>query len=129
MSGRGRFLRFAFAGRFLFVVSQAPAAGLAVQAAILFFPGDGGSALHTKDLVHWLAGGHVVAREPALTIIWTGVLMFSPVRIFGWMDFNRVEQKDILPDQDARVASELSGSITHQRGFVPKNSWKNYAIA
>ena len=41
--------------------------------------------------------------------------MFAPVRIFGWIYFNRVEQTNILPNEVEHVVSELAGSITYNQ--------------
>src|SRR5215467_12487647 len=67
-----------FSRSFLFL-SQAPAACLAVEAAVLLFQGNGRSAFHTKDLVHWLARHYIVVRKPSLTIKWAGIFMFTPI--------------------------------------------------
>src|SRR5260370_32423088 len=67
-----------FSSSFLFL-GKAPAACLAVEAAVLLFQGNGGSAFHTKDLVHWFACHNVVMRKPSLTLKWTGIFMFTPL--------------------------------------------------
>src|SRR5260370_32418602 len=67
-----------FSSSFLFL-GKAPAACLAVEAAVLLFQGNGRSAFHTKDLIHWFACHNVVMRKPSLTIQWTGIFMFTPI--------------------------------------------------
>ena len=40
--------------------------------------------------------------------------MFSPVRIFRWMDFDSIGQVVILPNE-VHVVIELAGSITYNK--------------
>src|SRR2546421_13008160 len=63
-----------------------------MEAAVLLFQGNGRGAFHTKDLVHWFARHDIVVREPAFTVEWTGIFMFTPIRAFRWISLDATRQ-------------------------------------
>lgn len=74
-----RFASSGLGGSGLLRLDMAPAATFTMHTAILLFPGYRRRALHTKNLIHWLAERSIVARKPAFTIQWTGIFMLAPI--------------------------------------------------